>query len=178
MSIKKSEEESVDLKPVPIDPKYIRKKIAELESRLFLIQTAYGAEGNLLKRNRMINLMDAMNAKKQQLYYMLHEMEERGKIKEEVEQKRLVAWQEFVKNCKKAGECPQHKNTVDDECYTSGCEDLIIKLPKEPEKFIGLLPKEITDEGVAVLMEQKKKEFEQEILKTAEEHICPECEEK
>ena len=162
----------------PLTPSDVRRRIGELDQRIFFVQNAYNRETRIDKRNQLIDLLRMMNDKSRELYFILKHMEINGEKDKEIEKKRLEAWNKFIKECKVAGHCQHNKPAVSDFCYEIGCESLLIKQP-EPEKIHVETPmlESMTDEEVEKLLKEKATQSKNDILKKAEEHICPECKE-
>ena len=129
-------------KPKLPSPRQIRGNIVKLENRIAMLQVT-PLSSNVIRRNQQINLVGQMQAKVRELYIILYDLQEEGRVLIEKERKREMAWKEFMAGCSEAGYCPENKAKVDDDC--EGCN---FHVPVFTEKPTPDDPAVLTEEEI------------------------------
>ena len=128
-------------KPKQLSPRTVRRSIGQLENRMQMLQVQ-PLPSNILVRNRQIYVLERMQVKVRQLYMLLHDLEEKGRVILERQRKQVEAWDRFVLSCNKAGVCPESKAATDEECVE--CEhfinpEIIVVHPDQIDNLESLL---------------------------------------
>lgn len=123
---------------IPLTPRNVRQQIIRLEIIQQRIQMAIPKEMNILKKNQLIDLMERTEAQIRQLYFLLHELKEKGDVQKEIEEKLVVDWEE-----KKCPKCEKAKLNDEGNCTNPECELWVeIKKAKEDEHDITMMDTE------------------------------------
>jgi len=98
-----------------LTPELVRRQIGRLETQEMRLQMNIPKEQFMVRKNRMIQLLEQIQAKKRELYFILHHLEVSGKIAEEREEKLLEDWEK-----RKCPKCEQAKLDDENKCPKCG----------------------------------------------------------
>jgi len=124
---------------IPLTPKNVRKQIFRLENVKRRIQMAIHKTGNALRRNQMIELLQQTQDKERQMYFLLHELKEKGDVQKEIDRKLQEDWDK-----RKCPKCEHAKLNDEGHCPNSECELWVeIKEAEENEHEQAMMETEI-----------------------------------
>lgn len=100
-----------------LTPEKVRKQIWRLETVERRIQMAIPKQDNALRKNQMIELLKQTQDKTREMYFMLHELKEKGEVQKEIDRKLQEDWDE-----KKCPKCEHAKLNDEGNCLNPECE--------------------------------------------------------